>query len=542
MISGKNIFNTIIETGITNELEKQERQSVILCNSLSIFFAITPILFTVLVWMTHGTGRFSWPLLIQPLVMLTPIIANYLGFVVVSRILLSWLSPVMVITYSIYNKSQGIDLETSSYVGFRITMIAASIIPFLVFSLQNKGRMFIAFIVPLTCILGFDPIHDLFGVGYTQVGLAEASYRLNNIRAFIGLLITGSVPLLLKSLVEKSEAENTLLLSELNDAHHQLKIQFEEIMAQNEKIKIQNEQIQNQHVLLENRYHEIVNNQQNLVESRRNLERANEIIEGQKQILANENKQLELELLERNKALEKSNLNLVKYNKNLTQYSYMVSHNLRGPVASIMGLLSIVPKEKLDPELNLIYEKVGTSTQALDAVIRDISSIIDTQKNLALSRQKIYWKDSVTMNLMFFQNEIEKTSVVIKTDFIKAPLILSVKTIIDSIIYNLISNAIKYRSSIRQLNIEIETYHENECIVFRIKDNGMGIDLNTQKENLFRMYKRFHTHTEGRGLGLYLVKLQVELLSGEIEVDSEVDRYTMFTLRFPLIPADEQIQ
>lgn len=535
------ILQPILTIGVRDNLSKSEQRSVILCNSLSLFLASIPFIFTILVWIMYGSGRFSWPLLIQPLVMLTPIIVNALGFTLISRMLLSWLTPMIVTFYSIYNKSYGIDVETASYVGFRITMIATSIVPFLVFELNQKSWMIAAVLVPVAIILGYDTIHSWFGVGYYQMGLTDASYPINNIRSFIAILIIGSVTVILKRLIAQGESDNERLVKKLSDANREVQTQLEEIITKNEEINHQNKYIQSQNQLLENRFQDILKSQQQLLENQQNLKAANEIIEHQKQLLANENKQLELEMLQRNKDLEKSVKDLMQSNNNMTQYSFMVSHNLRGPVASLLGLMSIVPREKLDQELELLYQKAYDSVQLLDSVIRDINSILDTQRSLLNVKQKVYWQDLVHKNLKFFKDDIKNLGIQIKTDFAQAPFILSIPTVLDSIIYNLISNAIKFRSHQRPLQIQFESFLDNQIITVKVTDNGMGIDLVTQKANLFKMYKRLHSHVEGKGLGLYLVKMQTELLNGSIDVASEINHYTTFTLQFPVTNTTEQI-
>jgi signal transduction histidine kinase len=94
-----------------------------------------------------------------------------------------------------------------------------------------------------------------------------------------------------------------------------------------------------------------------------------------------------------------------------------------------------------------------------------------------------------------------------------------------------VSNAIKYRSLKREPKIEITTDYNKEWVDIRVMDNGMGLDLDRNKRDLFNFYKRFHFHVEGRGLGLFLVKSQIELLGGTIQVESEVDKGTTFTVR-----------
>jgi hypothetical protein len=127
----------------------------------------------------------------------------------------------------------------------------------------------------------------------------------------------------------------------------------------------------------------------------------------------------------------------------------------------------------------------------------------------------------------------------ITADFTPCPVIYSVRGLIQSIMYNLFSNAIKYRSPDRKLVVRARTWHEENKTIFEIQDNGLGIDLLEQNGKLFKLYKRFHTHVPGKGLGLYLVKTQTELLGGTIEVDSTLNEGTRFRL---VIPDAESIE
>lgn len=110
-----------------------------------------------------------------------------------------------------------------------------------------------------------------------------------------------------------------------------------------------------------------------------------------------------------------------------------------------------------------------------------------------------------------------------------------VRPMLQSVFYNLLSNAIKYQSPDRKLHITVTSRRnsdtETELI---ISDNGLGIDLKNQEKNLFKLYKRFHSHVPGKGLGLYLVKTQVETLGGTISVDSDVNRGARFRMVFAM--------
>ncbi|MCX6295044.1 MAG: ATP-binding protein [Bacteroidetes bacterium] len=107
------------------------------------------------------------------------------------------------------------------------------------------------------------------------------------------------------------------------------------------------------------------------------------------------------------------------------------------------------------------------------------------------------------------------------------------KSYIESIFYNLISNAIKYRSNEGKHHIVISTKKEKNIFHFTISDNGKGIDLEKNGKYIFGLYKRFHSEVEGKGLGLHMVKTQVEALGGHISVESEVEKGTTFKITLP---------
>jgi anti-sigma regulatory factor (Ser/Thr protein kinase) len=128
------------------------------------------------------------------------------------------------------------------------------------------------------------------------------------------------------------------------------------------------------------------------------------------------------------------------------------------------------------------------------------------------------------------RRDIEQFDVRIESHLRPQNELYSVQPMVHSILYNLISNAIKYRSPERVPVVAISYREDPQHYIVEVTDNGLGIDLERYKDSLFRLYKRFHFHTEGKGLGLYLVKLQTEALGGTIHVDSEINRYTRFTI------------
>jgi len=104
---------------------------------------------------------------------------------------------------------------------------------------------------------------------------------------------------------------------------------------------------------------------------------------------------------------------------------------------------------------------------------------------------------------------------------------------IESILYNLVSNGIKYRAPERTPVINLKTTQEGDRVVMTVRDNGIGMDLTKLREKVFTLYQRFHHHVEGKGMGLFLVKTQVEALNGTIEIESNVHEGTIFKISLP---------
>ena len=108
----------------------------------------------------------------------------------------------------------------------------------------------------------------------------------------------------------------------------------------------------------------------------------------------------------------------------------------------------------------------------------------------------------------------------------------SVPAYLESIILNLMTNAVKYRNPERESKIELKAVKENNHVVFSVTDNGLGIDMQRYGNKLFGMYKTFHNHKDARGLGLYIIKNQIEAMGGNIQADSTPGKGSTFKVYF----------
>ena len=121
----------------------------------------------------------------------------------------------------------------------------------------------------------------------------------------------------------------------------------------------------------------------------------------------------------------------------------------------------------------------------------------------------------------------------INTDFSAVNEYYTIKSYLHSIFYNLIVNSIKYRSPVRRPIIGISSSKREGKIFLIFKDNGSGFNLEKTAGQIFGLYKRFHSHIEGKGMGLFMVKTQVEVLGGKIKVKSRPDFGTEFEIELP---------
>src|SRR6218665_44747 len=224
---------------------------------------------------------------------------------------------------------------------------------------------------------------------------------------------------------------------------------------------------------------------------------------------------------------------LTQNNKDLKQFSYITSHNLRAPLSNLIGLLNLmqdIPVES--PELKEILNGFSTSTHLLNETINDLVKVVIIKDNPSIQKEEVLIKDVFenVFNQLTFLISLHKP--ILKIELEKVTILNINKAYLESILLNLFTNAIKYRSPKRTLRIFVSSKDAGENIVLIFKDNGIGIDLERNKDKIFGLYQRFHNYPDSKGLGLYLVKSQVETMGGSISVESEVDKGTTFTITF----------
>lgn len=223
---------------------------------------------------------------------------------------------------------------------------------------------------------------------------------------------------------------------------------------------------------------------------------------------------------------------LAQQNRKLEDFANIISHNLRGPVGNLGSLLHFYKEEETPEGKEELIDKFEKTVDNIEGTLNDLLEIISIRHHSKNEREKLVFETVFSKILQTFEGEIMKTKAEIITDFSKAPEIEYTAIYLESIMQNLLSNALKYYSPERTPIIRFETYTTNDGVVLEASDNGLGIDLERHGSKIFGMNKVFHNHPEAKGVGLFITKAQIEGMGGNITINSQVNKGTTFTIIF----------
>jgi PAS domain S-box-containing protein len=230
--------------------------------------------------------------------------------------------------------------------------------------------------------------------------------------------------------------------------------------------------------------------------------------------------------------LKARNEELQKTNNDLDNFIYTASHDLKAPITNIEGLVHMLVRHlsagSLEaPVVDKVVTMMGTSIGRFKNTINDLTELTKlqrvTQDDIALVELSELFEE-IRLDL---ETAIQDSGARLAVDFSQCPSIRFSKKNLRSIMYNLVSNAIKYHSAEREPFIRVSSKVEQDFCVLTVEDNGLGMDL-SQESKIFSMFKRLHDHVEGSGIGLYIVKRIIENSGGEIKVESKVGKGSMF--------------
>jgi signal transduction histidine kinase len=178
-----------------------------------------------------------------------------------------------------------------------------------------------------------------------------------------------------------------------------------------------------------------------------------------------------------------------------------------------------------------LFRKIEKVSQGLSSTLDDLSEAIKIQET-ELHSDMLIFKDVISSVLGVLELDLEESNAVVQQD-LWTEKVLFPRLYLESIVMNLVTNALKYRKPDVPPVISLRTYTDrNDCVVLECQDNGLGIDLEVHGKKLFGLYKTFHTGKDSHGVGLFLIKTQIESQGGHITVDSEPNVGTTFKVTF----------
>lgn len=236
--------------------------------------------------------------------------------------------------------------------------------------------------------------------------------------------------------------------------------------------------------------------------------------------------------VEAEKEQEKLHKVTLEQNKNLLNFAHIVSHNLRSHTTNMTMLVGFLQNEKDETEIANIKRMLNSASNGLNETVDYLNEIVQIKMAAATKMKPL----SLTKAVHKIQNDlsalIKKHEATIRVDVHDDHIVKAVPAYLDSIILNLFTNALKYASPDRKPLLKVKSTITGNFIAVLFEDNGLGIDLNQHGDKIFGMFKTFHRNKDSKGIGLFITKNQIESMGGQISVDSEVDKGTVFTVKF----------
>lgn len=230
--------------------------------------------------------------------------------------------------------------------------------------------------------------------------------------------------------------------------------------------------------------------------------------------------------------LQKLSQDLIKQNSELERFAYVASHDLRSPGVNLISLLHLYDEAEEASEKEYL---INIMKEVADNLIVKLDDLIDLLKN---KHETINIREKLTFMQIYATVEknltadIKKSKAKLNFDFSEVPYLTYPRSFLESIMQNLLSNALKYHHPDRTPQISVRTYKLNEKTYLEIKDNGIGIDLKEHGSDIFGIYKTFHQLKDSKGVGLYITKAQIIAMGGSIEVTSKPNVGSTFTVCF----------
>ncbi|MGI4865232.1 MAG: sensor histidine kinase [Janthinobacterium lividum] len=229
---------------------------------------------------------------------------------------------------------------------------------------------------------------------------------------------------------------------------------------------------------------------------------------------------------------QRLNQALREANTSLDSFVHIVAHDLKGPANNLERLLEVYQEEEPGPSRDYIVSLVAKEVHRLTGTIQGLLQVLHTQHGAAPA-------ETVALAEVFATVEAEVAALLhqqqgqLTADFSAAPTAHFPRIYLESILKNLVSNALKYRAPERAPTVQVRSHRQGTNVVLTVADNGLGIDLARDRQRLFEPFTRLTADGEGVGLGLHLIQAIVQQRGGALDVSSTLGRGTTFTVVLP---------
>lgn len=258
----------------------------------------------------------------------------------------------------------------------------------------------------------------------------------------------------------------------------------------------------------------IIHNREQILKLFRQVDDKNKLLESQKNELINISNEL------------------IKQNGELERFAYIASHDLRSPGINLNSLLRLYENAPNPREKEEFMQAIKSVSANLLIKLDDLIELMRKRNGPAVENEDLSFEEVFMKIMENLSADVKQTKSKVEHDFTQAPCIRYPKSYLESIMQNLLTNAIKYRHPDRQPHIKIRTYLESEKTCMQVKDNGLGIDLKKHGHKLFGIYNTFHNREDSKGIGLFITKAQIVTMGGDIIAESTAGEGTTFTVVF----------
>lgn len=224
---------------------------------------------------------------------------------------------------------------------------------------------------------------------------------------------------------------------------------------------------------------------------------------------------------------------ITKQNDRLRNLAHIITHNFRSHAGNIIQLLEELERETKPSEIEQLQQYLKVSAESLMRSLTETSSILNQEKENELPTEVCNLMECCLRVEHLLSNEIRKIKAQINFHCSEDQEISFYPAYLDSVVFNLISNAVRYHDPEKETRIDVRCIEKEHFYVLEVQDNGLGVDLDKFGDRIFKLKQSFHGHPDSNGIGLYMIRAQLESLGGEIHVESEPGIGSTFSAYFP---------